>query len=520
MGRWIGCALLLLAGCSSPGGFELASRSGSEGTFRAGAASAEFTPDKGFPLAGYGGGERRASFPLWWGLGWPGRLALAWDRSAHETGAPSCLLAPSAGAHDALRARALVLLPGSGPPFALVRIDAIESSARIHARVCELTKDLGFRRETVVLSATHTHSGVGGFLDLPLAELVAMDVYRPDIEERIAKAAADAIRSAHALARPATIAFKTLRDEDAKGKPLIAKNRRARRVQGDEDDLDRDVEVVSVRGLDGAMVATLVNYAVHPTILGTQNHYYSSDLVGPAEAAIARAAGGGEALFFNAAEGDVGPRAGSGGLRECRAEGEAFAAVCSGALGAIPGAERIRIDGALGSRDFGDPFIDFTPGDREAFYRGDEGAGKWLTAPLTLPVNLLVWILGFTNVRAAVTWNLSIGAVVDLSSYGESSRFQGGGIRLRAGGEDVFLFAVPGEATHTVGLELKKRARARGATRVLILGLSDDALGYVATEKEYFEGGYEATMTLFGPDTESKLYDLESGILDAVYGSR
>jgi hypothetical protein len=509
--------LLLLAGCASPETFELASRSSAGGSFRAGAASVEFTPDKGYPLAGYGGGERRVSFPLWWGLGWPGRLALDWKRWKHRTGEPSAMLVPAAGAHDALRAKALVLAPETGPPFAFVRLDAIESSARLHEKVSALVADLGFKPETIVLSATHTHSGVGGFLDNPLAELVAMDVFREETETRIAKAAAEAVRTAHANARPAALGFATARDEDEKGHPRIARNRRAGRVNGDEEEVDREVQFLVVRGLDGTPIATLCNYAVHPTILGTANRYYSSDLVGPAEEAIAGAAGGGEALFVNAAEGDIGPRVGAGGIRQCRREGEAFAAVCSGAFGSVALSPVVKLDGALGSREMGDPYIELTPGDRESFHRGDEGAGRWITFPLTLPVNLLAWIAGFTNVRVAVTWNLSVGAVVDLSSYGDSSRFRGGGVRIRAGSEDVLLLAVPAEATHTVGLELKKRARARGARRVLVFGLSDDAMSYVATEKEYFEGGYEATMTLFGPRTEEKLYDLEEGILDALW---
>ncbi len=512
-------SLLLVAGCSAPRGYEpLGGTSRSEGAFKAGAASVEFTPPKGYPLAGYGGGERRINHPLWWGLGWPGRLNLAWKRWKHETGEPACLLAPAAGAHDALLAKALVIAAESGPPFAIVRLDAIESSARLHDEVSALVADLGFKPETIVVAATHTHSGVGGFLDMPLAELLAMDLYRRETEVRLAKAAAEAIRAAFASARPATIGFGRARDDDGTGKARIARNRRAGRAKGDEEQLDRDVELVLVRDLAGETIATLVNYAVHPTILGTANRYFSSDLVGPAEAAVRSGAGGGEALFLNSAEGDVGPRAGSGGIRETLQAGDAFAAVCSGAFAAIPANPRIEISGAVGTRDMGDPFVFLTPGDRSRFYAGDEGAGKWITAPLTLPVNLLIWIAGFTNVRVAITWNLSVGAVIDFSSYGHgSSRFRGGGVRIKAGGEDVFLFAAPCEATHTVGLELKKRARAKGATRVLVVGLADDAMSYVATRDEYFEGGYEATMTLFGPDTDEKLYDLEKGVLDALY---
>src|SRR5262245_9258135 len=58
--------------------------SSEEGLFRAGTAAVDFTPDKGYPLAGYGEGERRVHFPLYWGLGWPGRLAVRWARWRHE----------------------------------------------------------------------------------------------------------------------------------------------------------------------------------------------------------------------------------------------------------------------------------------------------------------------------------------------------------------------------------------------------------------------------------------------------
>lgn len=518
--RWFAFLLLVLAGCASPGpAFELMGTTSAEaGTFKAGAAAREFTPPKGYPLAGYGGGERRVAFPLYWGLGWPGRLALDWMRWRHENAAPAAMLAPAAGAHDALQAKALVLVPESGPPYAIVRIDAIESSAALHDRVVLLTKDLGFARETLVLAATHTHSGVGGFIDEPLAELLAMDVFRKETQERIAHAAADAVRAAYTDARPASIGFARARDEGPDGKPVVASNRRAGRGHGNEDDLDREIDLVLIRDRAGKEpIATLACYAVHPTVLGTANRYFSSDLVAPIESAIASCAKGGEGLFVNGAEGDVGPRAGSGGLRECRREGEAFANVCSGVL-AAPAvlSERASFRGAVATEEMGDPEIFLTPGDRESFYRGDAGAGKFLTCPLTLPVNLLAWIVGFTNVRLALTWTLSAGVVVDFSSYGRSSRFRGGGLRITAGTEDVFLFAAPCEATHTVGRELKKRGLERGATRVLVLGLADDAMSYVTTREEYFEGGYEATVTLFGPDTVEKLYDLERGLLDGV----
>jgi hypothetical protein len=514
-------ALLLLGGCAEiPRDFVPERQTSSEdGLFRAGTGAVDFTPGKGYPLAGYGDAERRVHFPFYWGLGWPGRLALRYSRWRHESGEPSDFLVGAAGAHDPLQAKALVFVPEHGPPFAIVRIDAVESTRPLHDRIVELTKDLGFSTESVLLAATHTHSGVGGYMAVPFAELAAMDVYRPETEERIAHAAAEAIRVAHGSARPASIGFARARDQGPEGKPLIAKNRRARRFPGeiDEDDLDRDVELILVRDRDAREpIATVANYAVHGTVLGVQNRYFSSDLVAPVESALAKCAGGGEGLFLNGAEGDVGPRAGSGGLIQCREEGDAIAQVCSSAIASATFSPRARFRGATGLQGFGDAFLYFSAGDRERFYEGDSGAGKFVTAPLTLPLNAVIWLLGFTNVRLALTWTFTAGIVFDMSSYGGSDRFRGGGLRITTQADDAFLFAAPCEALHAVGLELKKRARASGATRALVVGLADDAASYVAPPAEYFRGGYEATMTLFGPDMQDRLYDLERGVLEGV----
>ena len=519
----LGLALVLFAGCAEiPTDFVAEKQAASdEGLFRAGTAAVEFTPDKGYPLAGYGGGDRRVHFPLYWGLGWPGRLAIRWANWRHEGAnvSPSEWLMDGSGAHDPLQAKALVFLPDKGPPFAIVRIDAIESSRALHDRVAELTKDLGFAPETIVLAATHTHSGIGGYMEAPMAQVAGTDVFHKETFDRIAKACAEAVRAACSSARPASIGFARARDQGPEGRPLIARNRRFRNFPGEigEDDLDRDVELVLVRDREGKEpIATLANYAVHGTVLGTQNRYYSSDLVGPVESALASCAGGGEGFFLNGAEGDVGPRTGAGGLVECRKEGDAVAQVCSGAIASATCSPRARFRGATGLQGFGEAFVFFCAGDRERFLEGDRGAGKYATGILTLPVNLVAWILGFTNVRVALTWTLTAGAVVDLTSYGSDVRFRGGGFRIESGGEDVFLFAAPCEAIHTVGLELKKRAKARGASRALVVGLADDACGYVTDEKEYYRGGYEATSTLFGPQTQERLYEMEKGVLDGV----
>jgi hypothetical protein len=150
--------------------------------------------------------------------------------------------------------------------------------------------------------------------------------------------------------------------------------------------------------------------------------------------------------------------------------------------------------------------------------RGD--AGNWLTFPLTLPVNALLWGLGGTNVALVLSWTMGLGVVVDLDGLLHRSVTRLGGIRIEAGDEDVALLSLPGEATHDVGLALKEQATRRGATRALVLGLCQDHIGYLASAREYRRGGYEAISTLFGEHTADSLLESQEDVLDALGWSR
>ena len=57
---------------------------------------------------------------------------------------------------------------------------------------------------------------------------------------------------------------------------------------------------------------------------------------------------------------------------------------------------------------------------------------------------------------------------------------------LRIG--DIYLLGLPGEVLVEVGLEIKKKA---GLENLLVISLSNDAVGYVCHSEAYEEGGYE-----------------------------
>lgn len=144
--------------------------------------------------------------------------------------------------------------------------------------------------ENILIGATHTHSapdcygfpdGQGGFAaDLKYLEMVCSKM-------------AEAINEAVDQLQPATLKIAT---GQAKGK--IAYNYYAEQLY------DPRCHVIQAMGRDGKPFATLVNYAVHPEVLGSEQGVLSPDLIGPLYDRI-KAKGGGEGIFMNSAQGGM-----------------------------------------------------------------------------------------------------------------------------------------------------------------------------------------------------------------------
>ncbi len=186
-----------------------------------------------------------------------------------------------------LTARAVVLKRGE-VAVAIVSLDVLGFPSvlcdRVRARVPRI------RPENILIGATHTHSapccyafpnGQGGHTgDLKYIESVCVK-------------AAEAVNEALDRLRPSRIRIAT---GEAKGK--IAYNYYA------PDLYDRRMSVVQAVGTDGGTIATLVNYAIHPEVLGSGVGILSPDLVGPlCERLEAKA--GGMSIFMNGAQGGM-----------------------------------------------------------------------------------------------------------------------------------------------------------------------------------------------------------------------
>jgi hypothetical protein len=70
---------------------------------------------------------------------------------------------------------------------------------------------------------------------------------------------------------------------------------------------------------------------------------------------------------------------------------------------------------------------------------------------------------------------------------------------------DLLLIGVPGEPSTEVGQELKRHARHAGFARPLIVSNVNGWIGYVLTEKDCQNGGYEAALSFYGPQLGTAL---------------
>ena len=220
--------------------------------FRAGAASRVITPDPLLPVSG--------------GMG------------------PAL---PAREKRGDLTARALVVADAD-TTVAIVGIDTLGFPGVLADRVRALVPRLP--PQHLLIAATHTHSapdcyafpdGKGGHT----GDLAWMD--------DVVRKTAEAVNEALDALRPATLRVATA---EANGR--IAFNYYA------PDLYDRRMGVIQATALDGKPIATLVNYAIHPEVLGNKRGILSPDCIGPMCTRIEER-GGGLAVFINGAQGGM-----------------------------------------------------------------------------------------------------------------------------------------------------------------------------------------------------------------------
>ena len=364
--------------------------------------------------------------------------------------------APATTKQGELTVRALVLEEGTNR-VAIVGADFLGFPAMLGDTVRAAVKTIP--PQNIVIGATHTHSGPDcyGFPD-GKGGTGADQKYLESVCVRMA----EAINDAAANVRPAKLKIAT---GEARGK--IAYNYYAEQLY------DPRCHVVQALDDSGKPIATLVNYAIHPEVLGNHRGICSPDLVGPLYDRVAEK-GGGTALFMNSAQGGMvtaDNRLPGGGEANDWAECERIG--------------RLLADEAL--RIVADAPV--------------QGAPKIFCAarPLTLPVDspLMRQLLK------------ALPAVHGVSASGERVTTQ---LNLLNIGNAQIL-TIPGEALPNIGYYLKRKMRGE---HNLLFGLTNDAFGYILAQEDYdsFKRYEYISRTSLGERTGSILEEAAIKLVD------
>jgi len=331
---------------------------------------------------------------------------------------------PTSRKQGELEVRALVLSDGE-TSVAIVSADFLGFPALLGNKARALVKQIP--PQNILIGASHTHSAPDcyGFPDGKGG--TAADVkYLESVCVKMGEAINEALSHLH----PAAVKISTA---EAKGK--IAYNYYAEQLY------DPRCHVIQAIGADGKPIVTLVNYAVHPEVIGSKQGILSPDLVGPLRDRI-QEKGGGVGLFMNSAQGGMvtaDNRAGNG--KENRDWNECVR------IGTLLADEALRI-------------VERAPVQKAPkLFCG----ARTISFPVESP--LLQAVMKASPLGHATDDPSHVSTQLNVVNIG-----------------DAQILTIPGEALPNIGYYLKRKMHGQ---HNLLFGLTNDAFGYILTKVDW-----------------------------------
>ena len=424
---------------------------------------------------------RRLDLPV--GIAMGGYLR---QRPASDPGSPWARQFPaSQGVHTEPTVRVVALTNGL-TRVAFIRLDTAITSPTLRSRLIATLTAAG-EPAKVLMFATHTHAGparymppvrLGSATGTDFVSLV-MDHYDAEVETRMTAAIVEAITEAFATLKPVSVGIASVESGDFNND---------RRCENDAlygfDFRDTALTVIRLDEVDasGAPVrplTALVHYAMHGTVLGSENTLQSTEAPGALELYASDALGI-PVMYVQGAAGDVSPRGspfGHGDLQRLERQGRAQAVLAQQAWAqAAPGPAV-----AAARLDFRERGVLLS---REAFGYAKGEFPEW------------------GGIQCAAGGPGPCGAVKSLPSevvclpLEPRKPFKTALALLRIG--DVLFFSLPGEPGTGLSRKMVSALAPLGATTVLPVGYAQDHYGYLLEEDDWLRGGYEPTVSAYG----------------------
>ncbi len=438
------------------------------------------------------------------------------------------------GVHIRLYSRAYIIAEPKGDKrIAFASVDLGSVTHAIHQEVVErLQKKIGnaYTEANVIISATHTHSGPGGYWHYGTTGPIGAPLY-PEHFNAIVQGIVDSIAAAHADLQPGDISIAHGAVEGAganRSTPAYAANPEAERNRY-SGDTDKDMTLLKLSHASGDI--GMINwFASHPTAMNFFNRLISGDHKGHASARFENEVGNGlVAAFAQSNCGDVTPNL---NLNNTGPGKDAFETTHIIAERQLDVAKKL-YEGAseklTGPVDYRQIYVNMRYHPVSAEFTG---AGDQRTCPSAFGYSFAA---GSTEdggghplfKEGMLARNAMIDGTVK-QQFGmpdpseECRTCQAEKVILFAPGEvdppmqsqvvpmtlarigQLTLVCVPGEFTTMSGRRLRETVAnilGESSKHIVLVGYANDFSGYITTREEYATQQYEGGHTIFGPWT-------------------
>jgi Neutral/alkaline non-lysosomal ceramidase, N-terminal len=388
-----------------------------------------------------------------------------------------------------------------------------------------VSKATGLSIENIRASATHTHSGPVPYKSWIEKGYEMVGPWFENVYSWCAEAAVEALANLQPVevraGRGECHINVNRRTRNAKGEMFLGKNRGG--------PCDHEVIVIKLDALDGTTLATLVNYACHPTIMGPPNRLITPDYPG-AMKRVVEAAVGGRCFFLQGSSGDQGPVQGFQGDPKVYRK-----------LGAVLGHEVAKVALGLNSVPSGESFREVIPSGAPLGMYNEQFATvagtpvQVLTREILVPLReglpekkaatekLQHWkdklsAARANNDEAAITEAIYMArrADIQLRMADDFGGKTDAGVRthfIRFG--DVALVGCNIEPFCEIGFTVKKQSPF---LFTCMSGYTNGRMAYMATAEEWPKGGYEVENSPFGQSAAETLQHEIVDTLNSLHG--
>lgn len=465
----------------------------------------------------------------------------------------------TAGIHTRLRARAFIagdeqkrVVFVSADLAMLFQSVKLKVAARLAADA-----ELGphYKEENVLLSATHTHGGPGGYSGYFLYD-ATINGFIPEHHAVIVDGIVQAIRRAHRNLRPGRILVSEDHLDGVGGNRAVeayGNNPEAERAQYARD-TDTTFTVLNLVTDSGEEVGMFSWFAVHADSIGPDNHLITADNKGIASQLYERDKGTDYlaertfvASFAQANEGDVTPNLGFGQAPPdlTFAKNKSLENAALKQYNKAKELSAAATEQVTGSIDFRHEWVDMQSLEVRAVGKttcaaamgASFSAGSPLDNPSPSPlfpngvtVDSLAWsdnagraaLSSLLGGVFAFVWPATQDAAYKACQAEKPILLPTGKAHLNFGGPpmspqtmplqvlkvgSVALIAVPGEVTTMSGRRFRNAVvgelAGAGVKHGVIAGLANSYASYLATREEYAKQWYEGASTQFGPDQQA-----------------